>query len=105
MLLSYKCEQPRSIRNGRVPFRTASYINHHLDHTLGVASNHTECALQPRMVQWYPGHIAKAERDLKEQLGSVDLVIEVRDARCVCGTSTLEPSLLSSGFWKGATED
>jgi len=37
--------------------------------------------LQPRMVQWYPGHIAKAERALKEQLGSVDLVIEVRDAR------------------------
>lgn len=39
-------------------------------------------ALQPRMVQWYPGHIAKAERDLKEQLGNVDLVMEVRDARC-----------------------
>lgn len=37
--------------------------------------------MQPRMVQWYPGHIAKAERDLKEQLGKVDLVMEVRDAR------------------------
>ncbi|CAI5457419.1 unnamed protein product [Closterium sp. Yama58-4] len=34
-----------------------------------------------RLVQWYPGHIAKAERDLKEQLRWVDVVIEVRDAR------------------------
>eukprot|EP00271_Cylindrocystis_brebissonii_P014640 TRINITY_DN36078_c0_g1_i1.p1 TRINITY_DN36078_c0_g1~~TRINITY_DN36078_c0_g1_i1.p1 ORF type:complete len:479 (+),score=40.47 TRINITY_DN36078_c0_g1_i1:527-1963(+) len=34
-----------------------------------------------RLVQWYPGHIAKAERDLKEQLKWVDVVLEVRDAR------------------------
>ncbi|MCQ2738599.1 MAG: ribosome biogenesis GTPase YlqF [bacterium] len=32
-------------------------------------------------IHWYPGHIAKAERQLKEQLGLVDVVIEVRDAR------------------------
>ncbi|MEM9136760.1 MAG: ribosome biogenesis GTPase YlqF [Cyanobacteria bacterium P01_F01_bin.42] len=32
-------------------------------------------------IQWYPGHIAKAERSLKEQLNRVDLVLEVRDAR------------------------
>jgi ribosome biogenesis GTPase A len=33
------------------------------------------------LIQWYPGHIAKAERQLKEQLKQVDLVLEVRDAR------------------------
>ena len=33
------------------------------------------------MVQWYPGHIAKAERALKEQLKAVDIVLEVRDGR------------------------
>ncbi|ELR97034.1 ribosome biogenesis GTPase YlqF [Gloeocapsa sp. PCC 73106] len=33
------------------------------------------------VIQWYPGHIAKAERALKEQLKRVDLVLEVRDAR------------------------
>jgi ribosome biogenesis GTPase A len=33
-------------------------------------------------VQWYPGHIAKAERRLREQLSMVDVVLEVRDARC-----------------------
>jgi len=32
-------------------------------------------------IHWYPGHIAKAERQLKEQLKLVDVVVEVRDAR------------------------
>lgn len=33
------------------------------------------------LIQWYPGHISKAERQLKEQLKKVDVVLEVRDAR------------------------
>ena len=32
-------------------------------------------------IHWYPGHIAKAERQLKEKLSLVDVVAEVRDAR------------------------
>ena len=32
-------------------------------------------------IQWYPGHIAKAEKALTASLDRVDLVIEVRDAR------------------------
>lgn len=32
-------------------------------------------------IHWYPGHIAKAEKQLKEQLSLVDAVIEVIDAR------------------------
>ncbi|CCQ68029.1 50S ribosomal subunit maturation GTPase RbgA (B. subtilis YlqF) [Crocosphaera watsonii WH 0402] len=32
-------------------------------------------------IQWYPGHIAKAERQLKEQLNRVDVIFEVLDAR------------------------
>ncbi len=32
-------------------------------------------------IQWYPGHIAKAERLLMDQLKRVDVVLEVRDAR------------------------
>jgi ribosome biogenesis GTPase A len=32
-------------------------------------------------IQWYPGHIAKAERQLKEQLKRVDVVLEVLDGR------------------------
>ncbi len=33
------------------------------------------------VIQWYPGHIAKAERSLREQLQQVDVILEVRDAR------------------------
>ena len=32
-------------------------------------------------IHWYPGHIAKAEKKLKEQVNIVDVVIEVLDAR------------------------
>ncbi len=37
-------------------------------------------------MQWYPGHIARAERQLKEQLKRVDVVMEVRDARIPLST-------------------
>lgn len=33
------------------------------------------------LIQWYPGHIAKAQQQLKEQLKGVDVVLEVLDAR------------------------
>ncbi|BBD58609.1 ribosome biogenesis GTP-binding protein YlqF [Nostoc sp. HK-01] len=38
------------------------------------------------LIQWYPGHIAKAEKNLKEQLKLVDVVLEVRDARIPLAT-------------------
>jgi ribosome biogenesis GTPase A len=38
-------------------------------------------------IQWYPGHIAKAQRKLLEQLKKVDVVIEVRDARIPLATN------------------
>ena len=38
-------------------------------------------------IHWYPGHIAKAERQLKSQLSLVDAVIEVIDARLPISSS------------------
>ena len=38
------------------------------------------------IIQWYPGHIAKAEKNLKEQLKRVDVILEVRDARIPLST-------------------
>ena len=35
----------------------------------------------PKHIHWYPGHIAKAQRQLKEKLNLVDVIIEVIDAR------------------------
>ncbi len=32
-------------------------------------------------IHWYPGHIAKAQKELKEKLNLVDVVLEVLDAR------------------------
>lgn len=33
------------------------------------------------LINWYPGHIAKAQRVLREQLSLIDLVLELVDAR------------------------
>ena len=43
--------------------------------------------MNKQLIQWYPGHIAKAEKQLKEHLNKVDLVFEVRDARIPLSTS------------------
>ena len=40
-------------------------------------------------IQWYPGHMAKARRQLRENLKTVDLVIEALDARAPA--SSLNP--------------
>ncbi len=37
-------------------------------------------------IHWYPGHIAKAEKALVDQLNRVDVVLEVRDARIPVST-------------------
>lgn len=38
-------------------------------------------------IHWYPGHIAKAEKKLKEQVNIVDVIIEVLDARIPLSSS------------------
>jgi ribosome biogenesis GTPase A len=39
------------------------------------------------VIQWYPGHIAKLERELQQILKQLDVVIEVRDARIPLSTT------------------
>lgn len=43
------------------------------------------------LINWYPGHIAKAERALQDSVKAVDVVIEVRDSRAPI--STAHPSV------------
>lgn len=57
------------------------------------AEEHKEAVGNVPLVQWYPGHIAKAERQLKQQLKIVDVVLEVRDARIPI--ATLHPGVTS----------
>lgn len=42
-------------------------------------------------IQWYPGHMAQAKKTIKENLGLVDLVMQVLDARAP--QSSLNPDL------------
>ena len=44
-----------------------------------------------RPIHWYPGHMAKAMRQMKEKLNLVDVVIEVLDARCP--NASINPSI------------
>lgn len=46
----------------------------------------TAYPMQTPQIQWYPGHIAKAEKALQNQLKKVDVVLEVRDARIPLAT-------------------
>ena len=39
------------------------------------------------VIEWYPGHIAKAERLMSEVLQMVDVVVELRDARAPIATT------------------
>ncbi|MCP9926673.1 ribosome biogenesis GTPase YlqF [Cyanobium sp. CH-040] len=50
------------------------------------AVNLPQLSVNAPAIQWYPGHIAKAEKALQEALAKVDLVIEVRDARIPLAT-------------------
>jgi len=42
-------------------------------------------------INWFPGHMAKATRLIREQLKDIDMILEVRDARIPF--SSANPSL------------
>jgi ribosome biogenesis GTPase A len=50
-------------------------------------NNLDEHKVRSKAISWYPGHIAKAERELADYLKKVDVVIEVRDARIPLSTT------------------
>lgn len=44
-------------------------------------SDREEKVVNQNIIQWYPGHMAKAKREIKEKMKMIDLVIELKDAR------------------------
>lgn len=38
--------------------------------------------MEQKIIQWFPGHMSKATREIKEKIELVDLLIELVDARC-----------------------
>ena len=60
------------------------------------APKKTETPTGPKAAfNWFPGHMMKALRDIKAKMSSVDLVIEIRDARApiVSGNRSLMSSI------------
>ena len=49
-------------------------------------------------INWYPGHMAKATREIKEQLKNIDLIVEVLDARIPLSSSNPELEKIAVGF-------
>ncbi len=51
--------------------------------------------VKPAGINWYPGHMARAIREIKEKLSTVDIVFEIRDARAplASGNAALESML------------
>ena len=50
-----------------------------------------ERSLTMAHIQWYPGHMAKAKKEVQSQLSAVDIVLEIRDARIP--TASMNPML------------
>lgn len=46
-------------------------------------------------IQWYPGHMAKAQKQIKERLKAVDLILEIVDARVP--ESSINPMIAELG--------
>ena len=42
--------------------------------------------MQSKQIQWFPGHMAKTKRLIRESLSLVDIVIEILDARIPCAS-------------------
>ena len=71
------CHLARSGRSRVAPPRLALHeVDDEIDESTG----------RP-VIEWYPGHIAKAERLMSEVLQMVDVVVELRDARAPIATT------------------
>ena len=48
-------------------------------------------------IQWYPGHMTRAIRQIKEDIKLIDLVIEILDARIAASSRNPEIKELTNG--------
>lgn len=49
------------------------------------------------LIQWYPGHMTKAKRNIQEQLKLVDIVIELLDARIPASSQNPDITAITKG--------
>ena len=48
-------------------------------------------------IQWYPGHMAKARRMMQENLGMVDVLCEILDARIPHASRNPDIDVIAAG--------
>ena len=52
--------------------------------------NNDEKVFQKSNINWYPGHMAKTKREIKEKLPLIDVVYEVVDARMPISSKVID---------------
>ena len=53
-------------------------------------SNKSEKSFSSSSINWYPGHMVKAKREIKEKLSLIDIVYEVIDARMPISSKVID---------------
>ena len=53
--------------------------------------------LQQVNINWYPGHMAKTKREIKEKIDLIDIVFEVVDARIPYSSKNKEIEEMTTG--------
>ena len=46
-----------------------------------MSNNETQGGLHKSVINWYPGHMVKTKRQIKEKLSLVDIIVHVIDSR------------------------
>ena len=60
-------------------------------------NNNQEEKLTKVGINWYPGHMAKTKREIKEQIDLIDIVFEVVDARIPYSSKNKEIEEMTKG--------
>lgn len=88
MKLFLACGGVSRVGSFRILSRSAPFTtSHYAQRAEKIAEDDPIDSYDAGAISWYPGHIAKAERELGEYLKKVDVVIEVRDARIPLATT------------------
>ena len=55
-----------------------------------MSNNEIQGGLHKSVINWYPGHMVKAKREIKEKLSLIDIVYEVIDARMPISSKVID---------------
>lgn len=53
-------------------------------------NNNKDNVINKSVINWYPGHMVKAKREIKEKLSLIDIVYEVIDARMPISSKVID---------------